>query len=90
MTDLPMSYWTTDVSSLLTQLKSRPLGLTSPEATAILNTTGPNVLNGEKSIEPLRLLLRQYESPLLFVLIFGAVLSLILRQWTDAVRCSTC
>jgi P-type Mg2+ transporter len=84
MTDLAKTYWTTDASSLLTQLKSRPSGLTSQEAAVQLSTSGPNVLNDEKNVGPLRLLLRQYESPLLLVLIFGAVLSLVLKQWTDA------
>ena len=84
MKDLPSSYWTTDATTLLTQFKSRDVGLTSQEATAKLRTDGANVLNAEKTVGPLRLLLRQYESPLLLVLIFGAVLSLVLKQWTDA------
>ena len=84
MIDLAKTYWANDASSLLTELKSRPSGLTSQEAAALLSTFGPNILNDEKNVGPLRLLLRQYESPLLLVLIFGAVLSLVLRQWTDA------
>ncbi len=84
MTDSSTAYWTSDASSLLTQFKSRATGLTSQEAGAKLSTDGPNVLNAEKNIGPFRLLARQYESPLLLVLIFGAVLSLTLKQWTDA------
>jgi P-type Mg2+ transporter len=84
MTNSPTTYWTTDASSLLTQLKSRPQGLSSQEAAAQLNISGPNVFNDEKSVGPFRLLLRQFESPLLLVLIFGAMLSLVLNQWTDA------
>jgi P-type Mg2+ transporter len=78
------AYWTIDTTQLLSDFKTRPLGLTSQEAAAKLNTDGPNVLNDETNIGPLRLLLRQYESPLLLVLIFGALLSLALKQWTDA------
>jgi P-type Mg2+ transporter len=84
MTNSPSAFWTTDASNLLAQFKSRASGLTSQEAAAQLNSSGPNVLNDEKVVGPLRLLLRQYESPLLLVLIFGAVLSLVLKQWTDA------
>ena len=84
MTIVPNAYWTTDASNLLTQFKSRPKGLTSQEAAAQLNNSGPNVLSDEKNVGPFRLLLRQYESPLLLVHIFGAVLSLVLKQWTDA------
>jgi P-type Mg2+ transporter len=84
MQNLTTVYWATEKSILLDQLRSRPSGLTSQDAEAKLNIEGPNVLNAEKSIGPLRLLLRQYESPLLLVLVFGAVLSLALKQWTDA------
>jgi Transmembrane secretion effector/Cation transporter/ATPase, N-terminus len=82
--DLPAAYWATDASNLLIQFKSRAAGLTSQEAAVQLSISGPNILNDEKNVGPLRLLLRQYESPLLLVLNFGAVLSLILKQWTDA------
>ena len=84
MPEFPAAYWTIDASNLLAQFKSRPQGLTSQEAVTKLKTDGPNVLNAEQNVGPFRLLLRQYESPLLLVLIFGAVLSLILKQWTDA------
>jgi P-type Mg2+ transporter len=82
--DLRAAYWATDASNLLIQFKSRAAGLTSQEAAAQLSISGPNVLNDEKNVGPLRLFLRQYESPLLLVLIFGAALSLVLKQWTDA------
>lgn len=82
--DALSTYWSQEASVLLTQFKSNPQGLTSPQATAKLNADGPNVLSAEKNVGPFRLLLRQYESPLLLVLIFGAVLSLVLKQWTDA------
>ncbi len=83
MTNSTTSYWTTDAATLLTQFKSRAVGLTSQEATAKLSTDGPNILNAEKTTGSFPLLLRQYESPLLLVLIFGAVLSLALKQWMD-------
>jgi P-type Mg2+ transporter len=84
MQNVVSNYWTIDAASLLTQFNSTPQGLTSQAALAKLSNEGPNILNAEKTIGPLRLLLRQYESPLLLVLIFGAVLSLVLKQWTDA------
>ena len=38
-----------------------------------------------RRLTALRLLLRQFESPLVLILIFAAVVSLALRQWVDAV-----
>jgi Mg2+-importing ATPase len=37
-----------------------------------------------RRLTALRLLLRQFESPLVLILVFGAVVSLALRQWVDA------
>lgn len=82
--DAPSTYWSQETLVLLTQFKSRSLGISSQEAAAKLKTDGLNILNAEKNVGPFRLLLRQYESPLLLVLIFGAILSLVLKQWTDA------
>lgn len=84
MTDTASPYWTTPVADLLIHFKSRPQGLTTQEADTQRAASGPNLLNDEKNLGPLQLLLRQYESPLLLVLLFGAILSLVLKEWTDA------
>lgn len=84
MIDTASPYWTMPVTNLLTQFRSRPQGLTTQEADIQRAASGPNLFKDEKNIGPLQLLLRQYESPLLLVLLFGATLSLALKEWTDA------
>jgi Mg2+-importing ATPase len=46
--------------------------------------SAPNSIEDAPRLSALRLLLRQFESPLVLILIFGAAVSLALRQWVDA------
>jgi len=82
--DTQMTYWAEDATSLIARLKSRREGLSSEEAAGRLRSHGANTVGDGKGAGPIRLLGRQFESPLVLVLIFGAALSFILRQWTDA------
>jgi Mg2+-importing ATPase len=45
---------------------------------------GPNSVEEASHLSALRLLLRQFESPLVLILIFAAVISLTLQQWVDS------
>ena len=49
-----------------------------------LRRHGPNSVEEASSLSGARLLLRQFESPLVIILVFGAGISLVLRDWTDA------
>ena len=82
--DTPKTYWAEDAASLIARLKCSQKGLSSREAALRLGIYGANRVGDDKGIGPLRLLGRQFESPLVLVLIFGAVLSFILQQWADA------
>ncbi len=77
-------YWAIDVPELVAHLGSRREGLAQVGAQARLERYGPNRLAGDHDSGPLRLLARQFASPLVFILIFGATISLVLREWTDA------
>ena len=45
---------------------------------------GPNSVEDAPRLSALRLLLRQFESPLVLILAFAAAISLALQQWVDA------
>ena len=45
---------------------------------------GPNSVEDAPRLSALRLLLRQFESPLVLILAFAAAISLVLQQWVDA------
>jgi P-type Mg2+ transporter len=80
--DVP--YWSRDVAELSTALRSGSQGLSSENAAEQLRLVGPNSIEDARRLSALRLLLRQFESPLVLILIFAAVVSLGLQQWVDA------
>ena len=77
-------YWSREVAELGAALRSGHRGLSSENAAEQLRLVGPNSLEDARRLTALRLLLRQFESPLVLILVFAAVVSLALRQWVDA------
>jgi Mg2+-importing ATPase len=77
-------YWSRDVAELSAALGSGPGGLSSENATERLRQVGPNSVEEASHLSALRLLLRQFESPLVLILIIGAVISLALGNRLDA------
>lgn len=80
--DVP--YWSQDQTELAASIGSGPAGLTSNGAAAQLAVVGPNSVDDAAGLSALRLLLRQFESPLVLILAFAAAISLVLQQWVDA------
>jgi hypothetical protein len=77
-------YWSQDASALAAALGSGPGGLSADRAAAQLALVGPNSVEDAPRLSALRLLLRQFASPLVLVLAFAAAISLGLQQWVDA------
>lgn len=73
-------WWADDAAGLAARLGSGPGGLTSDEARRRAehhSATGPRH-------PALRLFVSQFTTPLVLILIVGALLSLVLREWVDA------
>ena len=81
---LDTPYWSQDAAALSAALGSGPGGLSSEKAAAKLRLVGPNSVEDASHLSALRLLLRQFESPLVLILIFAAAISLALQQWVDS------
>ena len=81
---LDTPYWSQDAAALSAALGSGPGGLSSEKAAAQLRLVGPNSVEDASHMSAFRLLLRQFESPLVLILIFAAVISLTLQQWVDS------
>jgi Mg2+-importing ATPase len=79
-----LAYWSQDACVLAETLQSGPGGLTSDRASEQLLLIGPNGVDDAPELTALRLLLRQFESPLVLILAFAAAISLVLQQWVDA------
>jgi len=67
------------------QLATGPKGLTSSEAKRRLRIYGPNRLHTAKRTDVLALLLAQFKSPLILILLGAAILSFFLQEPVDAV-----
>ncbi|WP_231478088.1 magnesium-translocating P-type ATPase [Sphingomonas sp. UNC305MFCol5.2] len=71
-------------ATLLAGLSTGGAGLATEEAAARLRLGGPNKLRDDEGVSPARLFLRQFASPLVLILLFGAGVSLALSEWVDA------
>ena len=82
---LPASpYWNRTPEDLFATLQSSPQGLSGASAQERLNKFGHNELQGHKKSAPLLLLLGQFKSPLVLILVFAAIISVVTGEWIDA------
>lgn len=84
MRDAPASYWSLPPGTLMEQLRATAAGLTAAEAAERLAQYGPNSLEGAKTAGALRLYARQFQSPLVLILIGASLVSLVAEAWVDA------
>ena len=82
---LASPYWTMPADNLAKEFGTQPSGLTSRVAEERLATHGDNCMRALQKAGPVRLFMRQYESPLVLILLFGAGISFVLKDWTDAI-----
>ena len=83
-TDPEIPYWRRNPEELFAALSSSAKGLTQAEARQRLAQGGPNRLNDAKLARPLQLFLQQFKSPLVLILVFAALISLLTGAWVDA------
>ena len=79
------AFWSSSVPEILRQLGSAPEGLTSDEARQRLTRLDANLLKPRKRTDALVLLLAQFKSPIILILLFATGLSFFLQDPTDAV-----
>src|SRR4030067_2122309 len=77
-------FWSVSSLELLQQLQPAPQGLRDDEVQQRLLRYGSNLLKPKKKSDALTLLLAQFKSPIILILIFAAGLSFFLRVPMDA------
>ncbi len=77
-------FWSLAPNDLMALLGADPGGLTSAEAKRRLLLSGPNRLHTRKHTEVLTLLLAQFKSPLILILLGAVILSFFLGETVDA------
>jgi Mg2+-importing ATPase len=77
-------YWSLAVPELMIALRTGARGLSASEAEERLLRHGPNTVEDQPQLTAFKLFLRQFESPLVLILVFGAAISLVLHDWVEA------
>jgi P-type Mg2+ transporter len=80
---MPESLWSAPIETVLAELAAPPEGLTQIEAAGRLLRFGPHHSFDTPKTRPLGLLLNQFRSPLVILLLFAMMLSLFLGETTD-------
>jgi len=81
---MPDRRWETlEVHETFDLLASSEAGLTGYEAAKRLTEVGPNVLAAEEKINIFAILLHQFKSPLIYVLMVAAVVTFFLHEYID-------
>lgn len=81
----PRAWWTMPATQLLRDLASTPSGLGAAEAAKRLASVGPNRLVGGGTAPVWRLLLRQFQSALVLILVFAAAVSATVGEVHEAI-----
>ena len=77
------TFWSISVSDVLDRVQAKPQGLTNSEAAARQKRYGSNLLKPKKKSGNLTLLIGQFKSPIMIILLFAAGLSFFLHDRTD-------
>ncbi len=84
MSQRPPGFWSVPAAELLRQLRSTPEGLSGEDARQRLARRGANLLKPGKTSDPLTLLLSQFKSPIILILLFATGMSFFLHDPVDA------
>ncbi len=77
------AFWSLDQATALSTLAATPTGLTSAEAAERLRRNGPNRVAHPRRARGARLLLAQFTSPIILILVGATVVSMALGDTTD-------
>jgi len=78
------NYWAIEADNLTTALQSTNEGISQSEAANRLQRYGLNTLDTKKRTSTFGLLLSQFKSSLVLILIFASIISAFVGEWADA------
>jgi Mg2+-importing ATPase len=78
-------FWSYTTDEILKELGTSREGLSEAEAERRLKEHGPNILHPRKRTDALTILIGQFKSPIILLLLFAAILSFYLGDATDSV-----
>ena len=78
-------FWSLSVEALMSRLGTTPAGLSQAQALDRLARSGANTLTQQAGPSALGLLLSQFKSPLVLILLGASLISMMATEWIDAV-----
>ena len=80
-----MKYYQASLKEIFQELDAGQEGLSSEQAQQRLEEDGPNELQTETKINKLKLLISQFKSFIIYIMLFALVLSVALEEYADAI-----
>jgi Ca2+-transporting ATPase len=78
-----MNWYQLEINQIFAELDTSEQGLTGAEAGERLQRVGPNKLAEGRGISRLQILLHQFKSPLIYILLIAAVVTAFLEEYKD-------
>ena len=78
-----MNWYQLEANQIFAELNTSENGLTDAEAKERLKQVGPNTLAEAEKISRLQILLHQFKSPLIYILLIAAVVTAFLEEYKD-------
>jgi magnesium-transporting ATPase (P-type) len=81
---LPAQPWSLEADRLLAELSTQRTGLSAAEADSRLQQYGRNELEEVRGRGPLAILVDQFKSPLIYILLIAGAVTILLQEFIDA------
>lgn len=78
-----MKWYQLETAAVFSELKTRPEGLSASEVSERRTKYGLNSLPEEAGLNPFKVLLHQFTSPLIYILIVAAIVTGLLKEYID-------
>jgi len=83
--EIMKEFWSYEIDDILKQLNTDKDGLSSREAEERMDEYGQNIFEEKKSSSKLEMFINQFKNPIIMILIFAAVLSIFLKDYSDGI-----
>lgn len=80
-----MDWHSLEINEIFSKLKTAKSGLSFDEAKKRLEKYGPNKLPEEKKLTKIKIFFNQFKSPLIYILLIAAAVTISLREFVDTV-----
>lgn len=78
-------FYQTPIENLFKQFNSSEKGLSSSESQNLLKQNGKNIITKKRTLKPLKILISQFNSFLVYILLVAAIISFLISHFIDGI-----